>query len=95
VLTPRKKFLTSYQLSEWLGVAPRTVTEWAEQWFDSGGQQGIPAFKIGRSWRFDADRVQAWINEKQMPPAGVPLPNAATAASAESGAEKSDVLMTF
>jgi len=65
VLTPKKKYLNSYQVAEWLGYAPRTITEWAEQWHDSGGQEGIPAFKIGRSWRFDADAIQDWLAQKQ------------------------------
>jgi hypothetical protein len=65
VLTPKKKYLNSYQVAEWLGYAPRTITEWAEQWPASGGQEGIPAFKIGRSWRIDADVIQQWLTQKQ------------------------------
>lgn len=68
MLTPKKKYLDSYQVAEWLGCAPRTITHWAEKWTDTGGQEGIPAFKIGRSWRFDADVIQQWLVEKQKLP---------------------------
>jgi hypothetical protein len=46
------------------GFSVRTITAWASQWQDSGGQEGIPAFKMGRSWRFDRQQIQAHI-EKQ------------------------------
>jgi transposase-like protein len=61
VLTPRKKeYLASQEVARWLGVSTRTITYWAEQWRDSAGQEGIPAFKLGRAWRFDPNQRQLY-----------------------------------
>jgi excisionase family DNA binding protein len=40
-----------------LGVCERTVREWVKS-------KGLPASKVGRDYRFDADRVSAWIDAR-------------------------------
>ena len=44
-----------------------TITAWAAQWQESGGMPGIPAFKMGRSRRFDRQQSQAYIDSKRLP----------------------------
>lgn len=58
-------FLDSERVAEWLGYSVRTVTDLAQRWHDTAGQEGIPAFKIGRGWRFDPDRLEEWLLEQQ------------------------------
>jgi excisionase family DNA binding protein len=67
VIQPTKPYLSTEEVAHWLGISIRTVTALAAQWQESGGVQGIPAFKIGRSWRFDRQKIQAYIDNKQLP----------------------------
>jgi excisionase family DNA binding protein len=66
-----KPYLTTADVAQLLGFSVRTITEWAVQWQDSGGKQGLPAFKMGRSWRFDRQQIQAHVDRlkgsKQLP----------------------------
>lgn len=57
--------LSTEQVAKWLGFAPRTITHWAQQWVDSGGKEGIPGFKIGRSWRFEKAKIQQWLTDQK------------------------------
>lgn len=52
-LTP-DRILDSLQVATWLGVAQRTICLWAEC-----GE--IPAFKIGRQWKFSEVKVSEWV----------------------------------
>ena len=56
--------MTTAQVSELLGVSVRTITGWAEAYQQSGGSEGIPGFKIGRSWRFERLKIEDWLQEK-------------------------------
>ena len=60
-------YLSTEQVAKWLGFAPRTITHWTQKWDETGGKEGIPGFKIGRSWRFEKVRIEQWLLEqKQM-----------------------------
>jgi transposase len=68
-INTRKKdhLVRSDQVAEWLGYSVRTITHWAEQWHDTGGQEGMPGFKVGRAWRFDTAELQRWLDAKKIP----------------------------
>jgi excisionase family DNA binding protein len=53
--------LTTTQLSNWLGISPRTVCYWAAR-----GE--IPAIKTGRQWRFRTAEIEKWIQSSQQNP---------------------------
>ena len=63
----KKKHITTTEAAEWLGYSVRTITLWAEQWRESGGQEGIPGFKVGRAWRFNSAELEAWLDAKKTP----------------------------
>lgn len=67
ILSMKKEaeFLTTEQVAKWFGYSVRTITDWAQQHEDSGGQAGIPAFKLGRGWRFDKTALEVWLADKQ------------------------------
>jgi excisionase family DNA binding protein len=48
------RLLNSAEVSNWLGIAQRTVCLWAEL-------AEIPAFKLGHQWRFREDEVDRWL----------------------------------
>lgn len=50
--------LGTQEVSRMLGIAQRTVCLWAEL-----GE--LPAFKLGRHWRFRLSVIHAWLNEKE------------------------------
>lgn len=50
-------FLSTSQVSKWLGIAPRTLCLWAEC-------AEIPATKIGRQWRFRPREIKRWLEER-------------------------------
>jgi excisionase family DNA binding protein len=52
------RFLTSSEVASMLSVSRRIVCRWAED-------REIPAFKIGRQWRFRARQIALWISHKQ------------------------------
>jgi excisionase family DNA binding protein len=54
---PDRHFLTAAEIAPFLRVDERTVRRMAERWHDSGGQEGLPAVKIGRQWRFEKSTV--------------------------------------
>ena len=58
---PNRHFLTAAELAPWLRVDERTVRRMAERWQDSGGQEGLPAFKVGRQWRFARERILPFL----------------------------------
>ena len=49
--------MTVKEAAAYLKLNPVTVREWAR----SGR---IPAFKIGRDWRFDRDRLDLWLKQQ-------------------------------
>lgn len=67
LIQTNRLYLSTEEVAQLFGFSVRTITEWAAQWQDSGGQQGLPAFKMGRSWRFDREQIQAMVRSKQIP----------------------------
>lgn len=67
VIQPNKPYLSTEEAAQLFGFSIRTITAWAAVWPESGGVQGIPAFKMKRSCRFDRQRIQAYIDGKQLP----------------------------
>jgi predicted DNA-binding transcriptional regulator AlpA len=69
-------YLSTEEVAQLLGFSVRTVTLWFNQWHETGGQQGIPGFKVGKSWRAERKEIEAWIERQKVRPvqaAGVPL----------------------
>lgn len=62
-----RPYLSTEEVAQLFGFSVRTITMWAVAWQESGGTQGIPAFKMGRSWRFDRQQVEALVRSKQFP----------------------------
>ncbi len=60
-----KKYWSTGQVAEVLGVSKRTVTLGANKWKESGGAEGIPGFKPLGTWRFDPDDIRAWLEQKR------------------------------
>ena len=52
----REPLLTTEATSKWLGVSTRTLCLWAEC-------QEIPAFKVGRQWRFRESELAKWLED--------------------------------
>jgi excisionase family DNA binding protein len=53
----RQPLMTTSDLAEWLGVSARTICLWAEL-------NEIPAFKIGRQWRFREPEIRSWLQRR-------------------------------
>jgi transposase len=66
-------YLSTEEVAQLLGFSVRTVTLWFNQWHETGGQQGIPGFKVGKSWRVERKELNVWIAEQK----GKPLQTAA------------------
>ena len=81
VVQSDKRYLSTEEVARLFGFSVRTITLWASQWQESGGQEGIPAFKMGRSWRFDRNQIDAIVKSKQVP-VEQPRPKAAPASTA-------------
>jgi hypothetical protein len=43
----------------------RAIAAWTAAWQESGAVEGIPAFKMGWSWRFDLQQTEAIVRGKQ------------------------------
>ena len=56
-VTHESRLLRTEELADLLGIAPRTVREWAE-----GGK--LPGFKLGKQWRFRQIRIQQWLDHR-------------------------------
>jgi excisionase family DNA binding protein len=67
VTQSNKPYLSTEEVAQLFGFSVRTVTAWAAEWQESGGTQGLPAFKMGRSWRFERQQIQAYIDRKKLP----------------------------
>ena len=76
VLQPNKPYLSTEEVADLFGFSVRTITAWAAEWQESGGTQGLPAFKMGRSWRFERTEIQAYIDGKKLPVQQVKRPAA-------------------
>ena len=65
-LREKGRLLTTLRAAALLGVAPRTVRLWAECGY-------LPAFKIGKQWRFDEQRLQSWMESNNNSSLNSPL----------------------
>ena len=57
MVTENKEILTTKEIAKYLNIHPLTVHKYARQ-----GK--IPAFKIGKDWRFHKKYIEKWIKEK-------------------------------
>jgi len=60
-------YLSTEEVAQLLGFSVRTVTLWFNQWKETGGQEGVPGFKVGKCWRADRGEIEAWIAQKKAP----------------------------
>ncbi len=49
------KWISLDEAAEYLGVKPITVREWIRK------DNGIPAHKIGKQWKFKRSELDAWV----------------------------------
>lgn len=49
-----EKWADSREVQEYLGIGRETVTEWINK-------RGMPAYKVGRFWRFKISEIDEWI----------------------------------
>jgi predicted DNA-binding transcriptional regulator AlpA len=62
----QQRFLNSKQVAALLGISARAVCAGAERYRDSGGQEGIPAYRFGdRAWSFDRQEIERWIESRK------------------------------
>ncbi len=60
-MEPQDKWLTIEELSGYLKISRSKLYQMAQK-----GE--LPGSKIGTQWRFDRDRIDAWMNEKMSAP---------------------------
>ncbi len=60
-MKPQDKWLTIAELSGYLKMGRSKLYQMAQK-----GE--LPGSKIGTQWRFDRDRIDAWMNEKMSAP---------------------------
>jgi len=58
-LRRRNTALTSAELCELINVHPVTLREWTR-----AGR--VPAYRIGREWRYDPDKVADWLDHREV-----------------------------
>ena len=56
-MDPQDKWLTITELSGYLKTSSRL--------YQMAQKGELPGSKIGTQWRFDRDRINAWMNEKK------------------------------
>jgi hypothetical protein len=56
-------FLKTEEVAQIMGFSVRTVTLWFNKWVETGGQEGIPGFKVGKCWRADRIAFEAWVEK--------------------------------
>lgn len=49
-----EKWLGTKEVQEYLGVSRETISEWIKE-------RGMPAYKVGRFWRFKISEIDEWI----------------------------------
>ena len=50
------KWISIEEAAEYLGVKPGTIRDWIRK------NPGIPAYKVGKMWRFKLAELDAWVN---------------------------------
>ena len=59
--TPNSNLMTLPEVADYLGMAERTIYQWA--------QQGVlPAFKLQASWRFRKSEIDDWLESQRSGP---------------------------
>jgi excisionase family DNA binding protein len=53
------KWINTDEAAEYLGVKATTIREWIKK------NNGIPAYKIGRCWRFKKTELDKWVNSEK------------------------------
>lgn len=48
------------EIAIYLGVKPATIRDWIKK------KKGIPAYKIGRLWKFKKSEIDEWVKEGQI-----------------------------
>ena len=51
----KDKWINTDEAAEYLGVKATTIREWIKK------NNGIPAHKIGRLWKFKKDELDEWV----------------------------------
>jgi transposase len=60
-------YLSTEEVAQMLGFAVRTVTLWFNEYRETGGQEGLPGFKVGKCWRAERRDIEARIAQKKAP----------------------------
>lgn len=60
-LKPTAQRMSLAETAAMLGVCERTVREWVKK-------DGLPASRAGRDYRFEADKVNAWMDARPAKP---------------------------
>jgi excisionase family DNA binding protein len=71
-----RDYFSTEEVAQLLGFSIRTVTLWFNKWHETGGLEGIPGFKVGKSWRAERKEIEAWIETQKVrpvQPATIPL----------------------
>ena len=50
------KWISIEEAAEYLGVKPSTIRDWIRK------NPDIPAYKVGKLWRFKPAELDAWVN---------------------------------
>ena len=58
-LRTRNTALTSAELCDLINLHPVTLRDWSR----SGR---IPAYRIGRDWRYDPDKIADWLDSREV-----------------------------
>lgn len=53
------KWINTDEAAEYLGVKATTIREWIKK------NNGIPAHKIGRLWKFKKDELDEWVKSEK------------------------------
>lgn len=49
------RYINLEELAEYLGVKPITIRKWL------GGDKKLPAYKIGKLWKFKKSEIDEWV----------------------------------
>lgn len=68
-----RTYLSTEEVAEMLGFSVRTITLWFNKWHETGGLEGMPGFKVGKSWRAERKDLEAWLEIQKRHSLGKPL----------------------
>lgn len=54
-----ERWFSLEEIAQYLGVTKDTLYKWV-------GQKTIPAYKVGRLWKFNKDEVDAWVRKNKV-----------------------------